>query len=78
MVKEMGYDKNEQVTEQAMTRIFGACESLWVTDTVLFDDYSKYESSLFDPAAKKKHREEQFPLDCKKAYELGARLVQSD
>ena len=78
MVKEMGYDRNEQVTEMAMARIFGACESLWVTDTVLFDDYSKYESSLFDPAAKKKHKEEQFPIDCKNAYELGRRLVRSE
>ncbi|MDD1702106.1 MAG: flavodoxin family protein [Methanoregula sp.] len=77
MVKEMGYDKNEQVTEMAMARIFGSCESLWVTDTLLFDDYAKYESSLFDPEAKKRHKEEQFPKDCKKAYELGARLVRS-
>lgn len=78
MVTEMGYTRNEQVTEMAMARIFGACESLWVTDTVLFDDYTQYESSLFDPAAKKKHKEEQFPIDCKKAYELGARLVQTE
>ncbi|WP_292368432.1 flavodoxin family protein [Methanoregula sp. UBA64] len=77
MVTEMGYDRSEKVTEMAMARIFGACESLWVTDTVLFDDYTRYESSLFDPAAKKKHREEQFPIDCKKAYELGARLVRN-
>ena len=75
MVKEMGFDRNEQLTGMAMTRIFGSCESLWVTDTYQFADYSKYMSTLFDPVAKKKHRDEQFPVDCKKAYQLGARLV---
>ncbi len=58
-----------------MARIFGSCESMFVTDTLQFDDYSKYVSTLFDPAEKKKHRDVQFPKDCKKAYELGARLV---
>ncbi|MFA5237781.1 MAG: flavodoxin family protein [Methanoregula sp.] len=77
MVKEMGFDRNAQATEMAMARIFGSCESMFVTDTLQFDDYAKYVSTLFDPAAKKKHRDEQFPLDCEKAYELGARLVRS-
>jgi hypothetical protein len=59
----------------AMARIFGSCESMFVTNTSLFDDYSKYVSTLFDPEEKKKHQKEQFPKDCKKAYALGARLV---
>ncbi|MGB8219433.1 MAG: flavodoxin family protein [Methanoregula sp.] len=75
MVKEMGFDRNAQVTEMAMARIFGSCESMFVTDTSLFDNYSKYVSTLFDPEEKKKHRDAQFPKDCKKAYEFGARLV---
>jgi len=29
----------------AMARIFGSCESLWVTDTYQFTDYSKYMSN---------------------------------
>jgi len=75
MVKEMGFDRNAQATEMAMARIFGSCESIFVTDTLQFDDYSKYVSTLFDPAEKKRHRDEQFPKDCKKAYEFGVRLV---
>ena len=77
MVKEMGFDRFTGLTEMAMARIFGSCESLWVTDTYQFEDYAKYMSTLFDPVAKKKHREEQFPKDCEKAHELGARLVRS-
>jgi len=76
-VKEMGFDRNTQATEMAMARIFGSCESIFVTDTLQFDDYGKYVSTLFDPAAKQKRREKQFPKDCKKAYDLGSRLVQN-
>ncbi|WP_292424133.1 flavodoxin family protein [Methanoregula sp.] len=75
MVREMGFDRNAQLTEMAMARIFGSCESMFVTDTLQFDDYSKYVSTRFDPEEKKKHRDEQFPKDCKKAYALGIRLV---
>lgn len=75
MTKERGFDRNAEGTEQAMARIFGSCEALWVADTYQFDDYTKFVSTLFDPVAKKKHRDEQFPTDCRKAYELGARLV---
>jgi len=74
--KQMGFDRNASGTEMAMARTFGSCESLMVTDTLLFDDYSKYVSTLFDPEAKKKHHEIEFPKDCNKAYDLGARLVQ--
>ena len=77
MVKEMGFDRNAQMTEMAMARIFGSCESIFVTNTSPFDDYSKYVSSLFDPEEKKKHQKEQFPKDCKKAYGLGARLIRN-
>ena len=45
----MGFDRNAQLTEMAMARIFGSCESMFVTDTLQFDDYSKYVSTLFDP-----------------------------
>jgi multimeric flavodoxin WrbA len=78
MVKERGFDRNALGTEQAMERIFGSCEALYVTDTYQFDDYSKYVSTAFDPVEKKKRRDEQFPKDCQKAFELGAGLVRKD
>ncbi|MBQ9815293.1 MAG: flavodoxin family protein [Lachnospiraceae bacterium] len=56
-------------------RFFGPTEVLNVTDTYQFTDYSKYTSSMFNPEAKKKRREEVFPADCKKAYEMGERLA---
>lgn len=78
MIKEMGTDRNVKGTEMVMERIFGSCESFFVTDTLQFDDYDKYVAPRFDPEAKKKRQQEQFPIDCTRAYELGARLVRKD
>ncbi len=52
----------------------GSCERMLCTDTLQFDDYSKYESALFDSAAKQKRNREAFPQDEQRAYELGKRL----
>jgi multimeric flavodoxin WrbA len=78
MMKERGFDRNAWGTEQAMERIFGSCESLYITDTYQFDNYANYVSTAFDTEAKKKRREVQYPKDCKKAYELGARLARKE
>jgi multimeric flavodoxin WrbA len=74
-VKEIGYESQFLLTEMLLGRIFGSSESLLVTDTLQFDDYTKYVSSAFDPEAKARRRREVFPEDCRKAFELGARLV---
>lgn len=55
---------------------FGYFESLAVNDTYQFDDYSKYVASLFDEKKKRKVREEQFPQDCKDAFDMGVRFVE--
>ena len=69
------YDKIFAASQGTLSRIFGNCELLLSTDTYQFSDYSKYLSTGFDAEAKKKRREEIFPLDCKHAFELGARLT---
>lgn len=74
-LKQAGYDQRFQVYEMLMRRIFGEVESLIVTDTYQFDDYSKYESSMFNVEEKTKRREEEFPKDCKKAFDMGARFA---
>jgi multimeric flavodoxin WrbA len=61
--------------QATMARIFGSCELLLSTDTYQFDDYSKYLSTCWDAAAKAKRREEVFPSDCARAFDLGARLA---
>lgn len=39
-MKEFGYDHYFNITETAMERTFGSSESLFITDTYQFDDYS--------------------------------------
>lgn len=58
-----------------LERLGGPSEILVSNDTYQFDDYSRYEASMFDEAHKAKVRAEQFPVDCRKAFELGARLA---
>jgi multimeric flavodoxin WrbA len=74
-MKEMGYNYHLQTTEWAMKKVFGSSESLFVTDTYQFDDYSKYVATKFNSEEKAKRRQEEFPRDCKKAFEMGARFV---
>ena len=57
-----------------LERLFGYSELLYVNDTYQFSDYSRYDVNMFSEKSKKKHSDEQFPVDLKKAYELGKRL----
>ena len=45
-------------------------------DTYQFSDYSRYDMNLFDEAAKRAHRDAQFPIDLAAARALGKRLVE--
>jgi len=62
-------------TQAFMQRVFGGCEVLLGTDTLQFDDYAKYLSTVWDAAGKAKRRAEVFPQDCANARALGTRLV---
>lgn len=77
-LKESGYDQIFNYYESLMIRAFGSSESLIVTDTYQFDDYSKYVSPLFDPELKAKRREKVFPRDCRYAFELGSRMAKKE
>lgn len=75
-IKEMGYDKHFALQEQFLTMVFGTAESLVVTDTCQYDDYSKYAVlATVDPEEKARWRGEQFPKECQKAFAMGARLA---
>jgi multimeric flavodoxin WrbA len=76
-LQEAGLMQRFNVYEMSMKHLFGESESLIVTDTYQFDDYSKYVSSLFDADKKARRREEEFPKDCQKAYDMGVRFAKS-
>lgn len=63
------------LNEMILKMVFGTAESLMSFETYQFDDYSKYVSDLFDVDQRAKRREEVFPEDCARAFDLGARLT---
>lgn len=75
MARDRGFNRHVATNEAVLKMIFGASESLCSYDTCQFEDYSKYDAPRFDPEAKARRRAEVFPVDCQRAFELGARLV---
>jgi len=75
ILKLYGGKQNWTQNEYALQRIFGASESLCSFDTYQFDDYSKVVVTLFDPEMKAKRKEEEFPKDCAKAFDMGVRFA---
>ena len=64
--------------QQTFNSFVGPCEVLVSGETLQINDYSKldWEWSLFDPDQKKKRRETVFPLERKKAFEMGKALAE--
>ena len=76
LLEPLGYSRLFRHYADTMNRVLlGPAEYLAVTDTLQFTDYSRYMSSIFDPAHKKRMREEKFPEDLKRCRELGRRLA---
>lgn len=59
-----------------LERMFGYIETLYVNDTYQFRDYSRYDVNLFDADKKAQRREEHFPLDLEKAFQMGKTLAE--
>ena len=75
-MKKRGYVWHFGLNETFLKTIFGDAESLFCCDTYQFKDYSKMAAERFDAEKKAKRRQEVFPEDCSKAYEMGVRSVQ--
>jgi len=74
-MNERGYLQLFGLHEMLLGMIFGASEHICSYDTYQFNDYSKVVSGRFDPDKKAKRRNEIFPIDCDKAFGMGARLA---
>ena len=75
MMKEWGYIEHFKRHDMTLRRIFGDSEYFCSFDTYQFDDYSKMVATRFDPVKKAQRRKEIFPIDCNKAFEMGARFA---
>ncbi len=76
-MREIGYLERFATIERFLARIFGPCERLMSFDCYQFEDYSRVVAPRFDPAHKLKRRREVFPLDCQKAFDLGAAFARA-
>lgn len=76
-MEKLGYTALFERYQSLLERLGGTCEILACNDTYQFDDYSKYEASMFDAQHKARQRAEQFPIDCQRAFEMGVRLCES-
>ncbi len=64
-------------TEFMITTVFEKPVRIFAYDTYQFYNYDKYVVEVFDKNEKLKHKEEQFPLDIKKAFEAGKTMIKN-
>lgn len=83
-VPQEGAEQHRYGERLRMLRAFGGhlfnCGEppvLFAYNTKQFDDYSKYDATLFDAADKERSRQEQFPLDCHTAFQMGKAMTES-
>jgi len=78
LMDEYGYNAYLQSQSQTPGLIFNSRNiyTLYACDTHQFDDYSKYECTLFDAAHKDEMRKTQFISDLAKAFEMGRKLAE--
>ena len=78
LMDEYGYNAYLQSQSQTPGLIFNSRNiyTLYACDTHQFDDYSKYECTLFDAAHKAEMRKTQFVADLAKAFEMGRNLAE--
>jgi len=58
-----------------MERFLGPTELIEANATLQFDDYSKYAASGISEAERRKSREERFPIDLERAFQMGKSMV---
>ena len=71
------YDAMFKNTLLPLRNLGGSVEKYLCTDTMQFDDYSKYEAAMFNEEAKRARHEEFFPLELAAAAEIGRRLAKA-
>lgn len=76
-IVEYGYNVQITNNEHYLKMLFGSGESLLSCDTYQSKDYSQVLATRFNAEEKAKRREEVFPQDLKKAFEMGVRFAKN-
>lgn len=73
---ERFYDQLTGGHKSTFERFFSGAKVLCATETLQFDDYSRYVGDMFNVERRKEKREKEFPQDLEKAFRLGQELLQ--
>jgi multimeric flavodoxin WrbA len=74
-MEALGYRQAIELNATFLRRVFGQSEAMVSCDTYQFEDYDRIDHDRFDVAHKTARRLEAFPGDCRRAYEMGARMA---
>lgn len=74
-LQHVNYEVVFEQNKNMLQLLNGTSEFIISSDTYQFDDYSKYDASMFNEKHKSLVKAEQFPIDCQKAFAMGARLA---
>ena len=72
---QIGYDKMLENYKNTLSGMVGPTKVMVCGDTLQVKDYSKYNWTMFNPEEKKSRHNEVFPGEMKKAFSLGAEMV---
>ena len=73
--EQWGLPQRLSLMERFVGNILSTPQTLWCYDILQFSDYSEYVAPCFDEKAKQRRREEFFPLDLRKAFEIGRHMA---
>ncbi|MBN1321316.1 MAG: flavodoxin family protein [Thermoleophilia bacterium] len=76
-MKDAHYDVLFQMQTRPLGIFKGKVEFVTSHETWQFKDYAAMNAAMFDVEAKARIRAERFPVDCQKAFEMGARLARA-
>ncbi len=71
----LGYGKTVKAYQNALNDAVGNTKVMIVGNTLQVNDYSRFNWTMFDPAAKREYHDRMFPEEKKKAFQLGAQMV---
>jgi len=74
---KVGYDTLLEKYKKTLGGMVGPTKVMVCGDTLQVNDYSKYDWTMFNPEAKKERHDKVFPETRKKAFSLGAEMVQN-
>ena len=77
MAKKVGYIDHFKSNQEMMNMFMGDSEYIASYETLQFKDYSKVESGMMNVPQRLKRREEVFPVDRQKAFDMGVRLAEA-